>query len=245
MSMTRSMAAVFAERGIHVNTLAPGTVDTDMVRETHLERVESMHRAAFMRRAAHPDELVGPRCCCAPTQAASSPDRSSSLTAASPPTSAVATILVEPVAEHVTALRLNRPDRLNAIDFTLVGDLHDALDDIAADDACKVVILSGVGRAFCAGLDLKDWGEIPTPGSHRHFNAGQNGQSYLSNLMQHLPRHHRSCSQQSMARHSAADSRWRSRAICASLQRRRPSARRSSAPASPGPTPASLTCSLG
>lgn len=98
----------------------------------------------------------------------------------------MATVLVEPVAEHVTALRLNRPHRLNAIDFTLVGDLHDALDNIAADDACKVVILSGVGRAFCAGLDLKDWGEIPTPGSHRHFNAGQNGQSYLSNLMQHL-----------------------------------------------------------
>ena len=98
----------------------------------------------------------------------------------------MATVLVEPVAEHVTALRLNRPERLNAIDFTLVGDLHDALDTVAADDDCKVVILSGAGRAFCAGLDLKDWGDIPAPGSHRHFAAGQNGQSYLSNLMQHL-----------------------------------------------------------
>jgi enoyl-CoA hydratase len=67
-----------------------------------------------------------------------------------------------------------------------VGELHDALDTVAADDDCKVVILSGAGRAFCAGLDLKDWGEIPAPGSHRHFPAGQNGQSYLSNLMLHL-----------------------------------------------------------
>ena len=60
MSMTRSMAAVFAERGIRVNALAPGTVDTDMVRANAPERVEAMHRAAFMRRAAYPDEMVGP-----------------------------------------------------------------------------------------------------------------------------------------------------------------------------------------
>ena len=60
MAMTRSMAAVFAEKGIRVNALAPGTVDTDMVRNNTPETVESMSRAAFMRRAAHPDEMVGP-----------------------------------------------------------------------------------------------------------------------------------------------------------------------------------------
>jgi len=60
MAMTRSMAAVFAERGIRVNALAPGTVDTDMVRNNPPEQVESMSRAAFMRRAAHADEMVGP-----------------------------------------------------------------------------------------------------------------------------------------------------------------------------------------
>jgi NAD(P)-dependent dehydrogenase (short-subunit alcohol dehydrogenase family) len=60
MAMTRSMAAVFAEKGIRVNALAPGTVDTDMVRANTPERVESMSRAAWMRRAAHPDEMVGP-----------------------------------------------------------------------------------------------------------------------------------------------------------------------------------------
>ncbi|HEX4016079.1 MAG TPA: SDR family oxidoreductase [Frankiaceae bacterium] len=60
MAMTRSMAAVFAEKGIRVNALAPGTVDTDMVRNNTPEAVESMSKAAFMRRAAHPDEMVGP-----------------------------------------------------------------------------------------------------------------------------------------------------------------------------------------
>ena len=98
----------------------------------------------------------------------------------------MADVELEHVADHVTAIRLNRPDRLNAISFGLVGELHDALDTVAADDGCKVAILSGAGRAFCAGLDLKDWGGIPAPGSHRHFSAGQTGQSYLANLMQHI-----------------------------------------------------------
>ncbi len=95
-------------------------------------------------------------------------------------------LVLESVAPHVTAIRLNRPDRLNAISFDLVGDLHDALDQVAADDDCKVAILTGNGRAFCAGLDLKDWGAIHAPGTRRHFPAGQTGQSYLANLMQHI-----------------------------------------------------------
>jgi NAD(P)-dependent dehydrogenase (short-subunit alcohol dehydrogenase family) len=60
MAMTRSMAASFAAKGIRVNALAPGTVDTDMVRNNTPEAVESMTKASFMRRAAHPDEMVGP-----------------------------------------------------------------------------------------------------------------------------------------------------------------------------------------
>ena len=60
MSMTRSMAAVFASKGVRVNALAPGTVDTDMVRSNTPEAIESMKNASFMKRAAHPDEMVGP-----------------------------------------------------------------------------------------------------------------------------------------------------------------------------------------
>lgn len=60
VSYTKSMAADLAPHGVRVNALAPGTVDTDMVRNTGPEAAESMARAALLRRAASPDEMVGP-----------------------------------------------------------------------------------------------------------------------------------------------------------------------------------------
>lgn len=95
-------------------------------------------------------------------------------------------VVVETVSDAVRVIRLNRPEKLNALDFGLVGELHDALDAVAADDGCKVAILSGAGRAFCAGLDLSDWGEVPAPGTHPHVPAGRNGQAFLANLTQHI-----------------------------------------------------------
>jgi enoyl-CoA hydratase len=96
------------------------------------------------------------------------------------------TIAVERTAPHVTTLRLMRPDRLNALNYTLVGELHDALDDVAGDDDCRVVLLTGSGRAFCAGLDLRDYGLPPDVGAHRHRHAGVSAQAFLANLTQHI-----------------------------------------------------------
>jgi enoyl-CoA hydratase len=98
----------------------------------------------------------------------------------------VNTVAIEHTAEHVTTLRLCRPQQRNAMNFTLVGELHDALDAVAADDDCRVVVLSGAGKAFCAGLDLNDYGMPPDVGTHRHRHAGVSGQGFLANLTQHL-----------------------------------------------------------
>ncbi len=96
------------------------------------------------------------------------------------------TVTRRAVGEHVVELTLDRPDRLNAISFDLVGDLHDALDVVAGDADCRVVTLTGAGRAFCAGLDLRDYGTPPEPGDHPHAPVGVGGQEFLADLMVHL-----------------------------------------------------------
>lgn len=70
-------------------------------------------------------------------------------------------VLVDRPSPQVTVVTLHRPDRLNAMSIELVVELHDVLTDVAADNACRVVILTGAGRAFCSGLDLKDHGVVP------------------------------------------------------------------------------------
>lgn len=54
----------------------------------------------------------------------------------------------------VRTLTLDRPERLNAVNPALAAALPSALDDAAADDAVRVVVVTGAGRGFCAGLDL-------------------------------------------------------------------------------------------
>lgn len=53
-------------------------------------------------------------------------------------------------------LTLNRPDRLNAVSFKMVEELHKLYDQLMTNLDCRVLILRGAGRAFCAGLDLKE-----------------------------------------------------------------------------------------
>jgi 2-(1,2-epoxy-1,2-dihydrophenyl)acetyl-CoA isomerase len=63
-------------------------------------------------------------------------------------------ILVETTPEGVRTLTLNRPDRLNAVNVALSEELPPAMAEAAADDAVRVVVITGAGRGFCAGLDL-------------------------------------------------------------------------------------------
>ena len=71
--------------------------------------------------------------------------------------SAGAVVMDEP-EPGIARITLNRPARLNAMNRELIGALHQALDDIAERTDVRVVILTGAGRGFCAGLDLTDMG---------------------------------------------------------------------------------------
>ena len=63
--------------------------------------------------------------------------------------------LLETVTDRVATLTLNRPDRLNALSTSMLDGLLEALPRLAADPEVAVVILTGAGRGFCAGGDVK------------------------------------------------------------------------------------------
>ncbi len=57
--------------------------------------------------------------------------------------------------DFVTTVTLNRPDRLNALNMQLVNELHDVLAEEDRNDETRVIVLTGAGRAFSAGADLR------------------------------------------------------------------------------------------
>ena len=95
-------------------------------------------------------------------------------------------VLVDSPHPGVTRITLNRPARLNAMTSELVQALHAALDAVAIDPACRVVVLTGAGRGFCAGLDLTGFGQAPHSEGFGRTQAGFAVQRYIASLIPHL-----------------------------------------------------------
>ncbi|HMF82446.1 MAG TPA: enoyl-CoA hydratase-related protein [Acidimicrobiia bacterium] len=88
------------------------------------------------------------------------------------------------VREGITVLTLDRPERLNAMSRELVADLHDALAAAGDDRTCRVVILTGAGRGFCSGLDLKETGDLAEAGGGPP--AAMRAQQHIASLVTQL-----------------------------------------------------------
>ena len=75
---------------------------------------------------------------------------------------------------HVATITLNRPDRLNAISGPMLTDLSRMLIECDADREVRAVVITGAGRGFCAGLDLRDMaaGTGPGDGTASDFAPG-------------------------------------------------------------------------
>lgn len=67
------------------------------------------------------------------------------------------------IADHVAEVRLDRPDKHNALDFAMFEAIGDAIDEVAADPSVRAVVLHGAGRSFCSGLDLASFAASGRP----------------------------------------------------------------------------------
>lgn len=71
------------------------------------------------------------------------------------------TTITYEVADRLATITLDRPDRLNAINDEMPGEIRKAVEAANRDDDVHMIVLTGSGRAFCAGYDLKEYAEKP------------------------------------------------------------------------------------
>ena len=96
---------------------------------------------------------------------------------------------------------LNRPDSLNALNRQLIDDLLEYTQSLYWDKSVRVVVLKGAGRAFCAGLDLKERDNSP-----RTPTNGLTSQRRISEIVMRMRRSSRSCMDRPAA--AALPLRW-------------------------------------
>src|SRR5881409_3623285 len=99
-------------------------------------------------------------------------------------------VVVDHPTPQIAVVTLNRPERLNAMSIELVVDLYGALESVGADNAVRAIVLTGAGRGFCSGLDLKDYGVIPNIDGLQVGQIAQRSMRYYSRLVpliRHIP----------------------------------------------------------
>jgi len=96
--------------------------------------------------------------------------------------------LVEAISDGVATLTLNRPDCLNALSTPIMEGLLEALPRLAGDPGVGVIVLTGAGRGFCAGGDVKRMAEEPDARSAPDAVARLRGRMEISRLLHELPK---------------------------------------------------------
>ena len=99
-------------------------------------------------------------------------------------------VSITTVRPHVRQVTLDNPDRLNSLSFALVADFYAALEDVGSDNDCRVVVLTGAGRAFCSGLELEHAGLPPNSADLGRHLMGLRAMEFMGGIvpaLRHLP----------------------------------------------------------
>lgn len=78
-----------------------------------------------------------------------------------------------PEQENIGVITLNRPDALNALNLELLADMGNLLDEILKDEKIRVVVITGAGRAFSVGADLREAEKLDETGVRNFIQTGQ------------------------------------------------------------------------
>jgi 3-hydroxypropionyl-coenzyme A dehydratase len=85
--------------------------------------------------------------------------------------------------DHTAVVRLNRPDKLNAMNLDVIAELSSVMDTISSDDSIKAVIITGAGeKAFCAGADIEYMSKINPLEAEQYAIKGHASMSKIENL---------------------------------------------------------------
>src|SRR4051794_19536426 len=96
--------------------------------------------------------------------------------------------LLETIEDGVATLTFNRPGRMNALSTPIMEGLLHGLPRLAGDPAVKVLILTGAGRAFCAGGDVKSMAEGGEQRSAAEATARLRSRMEVSRILHELPK---------------------------------------------------------
>jgi 2-(1,2-epoxy-1,2-dihydrophenyl)acetyl-CoA isomerase len=96
--------------------------------------------------------------------------------------------LLETVTDRIATLTLNRPDRLNALSTSIMDGLLETLPRLGADPEIAVVVLTGAGRGFCAGGDVKSMAEGSSQMGVEDAVQRLRGRMEVSRLLHEIPK---------------------------------------------------------
>jgi enoyl-CoA hydratase/carnithine racemase len=89
------------------------------------------------------------------------------------------------IENSVADVRFNRPEKYNALSFDMIDAMANAINRLAKEPGVRVVVISGEGKSFCAGMDVENFAALQS-GENKFSNFTDRYQNRLSNIYQHI-----------------------------------------------------------
>jgi enoyl-CoA hydratase/carnithine racemase len=90
------------------------------------------------------------------------------------------------IKNHVADVRLNRPDKYNALSLDMITAMASAINRLAKESAIRAVVVSGEGKGFCAGLDFENFAAMQSKDGNMSISLTDRYENRITNIFQHI-----------------------------------------------------------